>query len=231
MRNLAAIAFALISALALSGACREREVQPTPSRDDPLAPMRVAADAEMVFVYADLGGKFRTASKVSGVPEASRGAVRVIDPTVKSGQRGDYELVHIVDLTGAAGAGGFETRLVARSDFERRAIASLPPGAASRVQIPGAESAVGELSSHAQIIVYSTSWCGACKQLRDFLRARQVDFIERDVEREVGAAAELAGKSAAVGIAADRVPIVDVRGRLLVGFDSVRLTTLLGDQI
>ncbi len=228
MRNLATIASALIL---VACACREREPAPAFTPDDPLTPMRIAADAEMGFVYADLSGKFRTAGRVSGVPRASRAVVRVIDPTAKAGQRGDYDLVHIVDLTGAAGAGGFETRLVARSDFERHAIARLPPGVASRVQIPGADSATGELASHGQIIVYSTSWCGACKQLRDFLRSRQVEFVERDVEREVGAAAELAGKSAAAGIAADRVPIIDVRGRILVGFDSVRLTTLLGDQI
>jgi glutaredoxin len=99
------------------------------------------------------------------------------------------------------------------------------------VQIPGGEAAPPAYPGDGGIVLYTTRWCGACQELRRFLAARQIAFVERDVERDAAAAHEAAARAAAMGVAADRVPLVDVRGTLLVGFDPDRLTTLLGDSI
>ena len=59
--------------------------------------------------------------------------------------------------------------------------------------------------------------------------ARKIPFADKDVERDADAARELADKAAKMGIPTDRVPVIDVRGRLLLGFDKARIEALLGE--
>jgi glutaredoxin len=42
------------------------------------------------------------------------------------------------------------------------------------------------------VTMYATPWCFICDRARDFLHAREVKLVERDVERDPTAAAELA---------------------------------------
>ena len=79
------------------------------------------------------------------------------------------------------------------------------------------------------VTLYGTSWCGACKSARAYLRSRSIPFADKDVERDAAAARELREKASRLGVRADRVPILDVRGRLLIGFDKSRLEALLGE--
>ena len=79
------------------------------------------------------------------------------------------------------------------------------------------------------VTIYGTSWCGACKAARQYFTSRKIPFADKDVERDADAARELATKAAKMGIPTDRVPVIDVRGRLLLGFDRARIETLLGE--
>jgi glutaredoxin len=143
---------------------------------------------------------------------------------------------------------------VSREAFETAALAQLPPGehsawpratappppaeepspgapaagAAPRGTAPGAAAAGGGAGAAPVVTIYGTSWCGACKAARSYLAERKVPFADKDIERDPAAAAELREKAARLGVPADRVPILDVRGRLLVGFDRARLEALLG---
>ena len=87
----------------------------------------------------------------------------------------------------------------------------------------------GSASGPPVVILYGTPWCGACKAARQYLSSKHIPFAYKDIENDPSAARELQGKAARLGIPADRVPILDVRGRLLVGFDRTRLEALLGD--
>ena len=78
------------------------------------------------------------------------------------------------------------------------------------------------------VTVYGTSWCGVCRQARQYLMQHKIPFADKDVETDEAAARELADKAARLGVPTDRVPILDVRGRLLVGFDPERVEALLG---
>jgi glutaredoxin len=78
------------------------------------------------------------------------------------------------------------------------------------------------------VTIYGTSWCGACRAAREYLTERKIPFADKDVERDPEAARELAAKASKMGIPTDRVPIIDVRGRLLLGFDRARIEALLG---
>lgn len=230
-RTLRILVISVAASLAIAGCRKREEAKPPPEPDRATDPVTFDADASLVFIYADVAGKFHQAPSTAAVPAASRKVVRVIDPTVKASERGDYGVVHLADLTSPDATGRFVTTVVPRVEFEARAVAALPPGAASRVDLPRLAAEGVMLEEHDDVIIYGTSWCGACKQAKEFLAERRIPYIDKDVERDPRAAAELAAKAAQAGISADRVPIIDVRGRILVGFDAARLATLLGEQL
>jgi hypothetical protein len=60
------------------------------------------------------------------------------------------------------------------------------------------------------------------------MASHKIPFADKDIEHDPGAARELADKAAKMGVPTDRIPIIDVRGRLLLGFDRERIEALLG---
>lgn len=77
------------------------------------------------------------------------------------------------------------------------------------------------------IVLYSTTWCGYCKKARNYLTAKKVFFTEKDVEKDPEASKELAQKAAAAGVRPQGVPVIDVRGTLILGFDQAALERAL----
>jgi len=100
-----------------------------------------------------------------------------------------------------------------------------PPPAPS-VAAPSAPARAG---GPPVVTIYGTSWCGACKAARQYFSSHNIPFADKDIERDADAARELAAKASKMGIPTDRVPVIDVRGRLLLGFDRARIETLLGE--
>ena len=80
------------------------------------------------------------------------------------------------------------------------------------------------------VTIYGTSWCGACRAARQYLTERKIPFADKDIENDPAAAQELRDKASKMGIPTDRVPVIDVRGRLLLGFDRGRIEALLGES-
>ncbi len=195
-----------------------------------MGPTTLSAASPLLYVYADPSGRFETVREAAAVPAASRRIVRVIDPTVTDVAPGDHDKVYVADFSDGPEGGDIVVAVMDRRDFERKAVAALPPGRASLVQGLEGPAEDAALGTHDDIIVYGTRWCGACKQTAAFLTERGIPHIEKDVESDPAAAAELRAKARGAGISADRVPIIDVRGEaLVVGFDPVRLSTLIGD--
>ncbi|MDA8346680.1 MAG: glutathione S-transferase N-terminal domain-containing protein [Thermaerobacter sp.] len=73
------------------------------------------------------------------------------------------------------------------------------------------------------VLVYTTPTCPHCRSAKRFLTERHIPFREVDVARSSQAAAELQRKSGQTG-----VPVIDVNGRVIVGFDQTRLIKALG---
>lgn len=63
------------------------------------------------------------------------------------------------------------------------------------------------------VIVYSTPSCAYCTMAKNYLKTKGVPFTEYDVSRHTAKADEMYRKSGQMG-----VPVVDVNGRILVGF-------------
>jgi glutaredoxin len=79
------------------------------------------------------------------------------------------------------------------------------------------------------VILYGTRWCKACEAARQYLVSNLIPFTRKDIEKDSSAARELQEKAVRFGIPADRVPILDVRGRLLIGYDETRVNGYLAD--
>lgn len=80
----------------------------------------------------------------------------------------------------------------------------------------------GAPRAEAAVVVYTTSWCGWCRKTLAWLDARGVAYDNRDIERDEAWAAELRRKTGGTSI-----PVVDVGGRIVRGFDPDRLAELL----
>jgi glutaredoxin len=65
------------------------------------------------------------------------------------------------------------------------------------------------------VVLYTSPWCPVCARARGWLHARNIPFVERDVEQDPAAAAALRRISGA-----RVVPVLDVEGEVFEGFDA-----------
>jgi glutaredoxin len=245
------IAITLLVAGAASCKRPAPEAPPAPPPGMP-ATIEVLKGGRWLFTYAEASGTFATTDKPESVPEPARSLVRVLDPAApdKAGPAGQ---VYVTNLNEVLGKGKASARVMSREAFETAALAAFPTGesspmAAQRMQpVPtpaepggaapppspsagGAAPAAKPSAGGAPVVtIYGTSWCGACRAARQYLTERKIPFADKDIERDADAAHELAEKAAKMGIPTDRVPVIDVRGRLLLGFDKARIEALLGE--
>jgi glutaredoxin len=244
----------LLIAIVGLGACHRSAPEVAPSVTAP-ATIEVLKGGRWLFTYAEPAGTFATTDKPETVPAEARGLVRVLDPSEPTSMstKSGGDRVYVTNLNELTSKGKSSARAMSREAFETAALAGLPGGQSSPFAAergpaptlpPPAAGATGTTASGAPtgataagattsgatpvVTIYGTSWCGACRAAREFLTERKIPFADKDVERDPDAARELAAKASKMGIPTDRVPIIDVRGRLLLGFDRARIEALLG---
>lgn len=71
--------------------------------------------------------------------------------------------------------------------------------------------------------IYTTPTCVYCKAAKDFFKAHDVAYEELDVTRNEAALQEMVEKSGQMG-----VPVIDVNGQLVIGFNKGVLSKLIG---
>ena len=74
----------------------------------------------------------------------------------------------------------------------------------------------------AKIKVYSTPTCPYCLTLKEFLKEKGFEFEDIDVSKDKKALNEMIEKSGQMG-----VPVVDIDGQIIVGFDREKISQLL----
>lgn len=74
-----------------------------------------------------------------------------------------------------------------------------------------------------QVKVYSTPMCPYCIRAKQFLKDSNIAFEDIDVSRNQEKAQEMMQKSGQIG-----VPVLDIDGEIIVGFDKERIKTTLG---
>jgi len=73
------------------------------------------------------------------------------------------------------------------------------------------------------VTIYTTPTCVYCKMVKTFFNEQNVAYDEKDVTRDDKAREEMVQKSGQLG-----VPVIEIDGKIAVGFDKKRLSELLG---
>lgn len=73
-----------------------------------------------------------------------------------------------------------------------------------------------------KVKIYSTPSCPYCVTLKEFLKEHNVAFEDIDVSQDKKASDEMIEKSGQMG-----VPVVDIDGEIVVGFDRRKIIKLL----
>ena len=76
-----------------------------------------------------------------------------------------------------------------------------------------------------QVTIYSAPWCAFCKTEKQYLEHLGVAFTVRDIEEDSGAMEELVEKSSQ-----QSVPVTDIDGVIIKGFDRARIDATLRDK-
>jgi glutaredoxin 3 len=69
-----------------------------------------------------------------------------------------------------------------------------------------------------KITLYGTKTCPFCQKTRTFLKKNNLKFVDRYVEKDEKARGEMIKKSKQMN-----VPVIDIGGKILVGFDESKL--------
>lgn len=70
--------------------------------------------------------------------------------------------------------------------------------------------------------VYSTNTCPWCDKAKSYLKSKGIEFEELNVQEDMVAREELIKKSKQMG-----VPVLDVNGTIIIGFDKPAIDTAL----
>lgn len=226
-----ALLFALVASTGCSGCGHSDDGTAPQSKELPSIQLRDDT-ASLLLTWVDEKGDFHVVQHPADVPEKARDAVRVV--IAEPGFAGDGDMVYVADLRTKLADGGYAVRSVPRSEWEliaqqrrdKTMIAAAPPVSASGggPAPPATVSPTANLS----VVVYGASWCEACRSAVRYLRQRGVKVIEKDIEADESAKAEMQRKLAAAHLR-DRgsIPVIDVRGRILLGFDERELDRAL----
>ena len=75
----------------------------------------------------------------------------------------------------------------------------------------------------AKVTIYSTPTCQYCHAAKDFFDEHNVEYTDHDVAADETARNEMIEKSGQMG-----VPVIDIDGKLIVGYDKAAISDLLG---
>ena len=237
----------MVSASALGAGCgRRRE---TPEKTDDAPPLVVRDDsAGLLLTWIDEKGDFHVEQRVGDVPLVGRDAVRAVDPAREEGTHRDQ--LFVADLRVARPDGTYAVRSVTRAEFDalavsRRQRASPPakPGAvsgtegrtegqgASAANAPSPSDGTRPATGRPAVIIYGASWCGACHDAAAYLRRKGIAFVEKDIDTDPAAAREMQAKLTRAGLRAGSIPVLDVRGHVMVGFNPGAVDGALGQAL
>ncbi|HEY4159023.1 MAG TPA: glutaredoxin domain-containing protein [Polyangiaceae bacterium] len=221
----------LVTALALS-ACRKHE---TPQADttgatpEPaeLPPLELRDDTpNLLLTWIDDKGDFHVVQKPADVPKDSRDQVRVV---VTTREDGTGKLVYVANLNEVTATGAYRVKTMPRSAWDElgasKRTARLEALAPSAVPAPSgstpeavASAAKKAAASGITAIIYGASWCKPCHDTARYLKQRGVTVIDKDIDENEVANAEMRQKLARAGRSGSSIPVIDLMGQILIGF-------------
>jgi glutaredoxin 3 len=77
-------------------------------------------------------------------------------------------------------------------------------------------------TNDSKVIVYSAVWCAFCHQAKKYFDQLGVKYTDKDVEKDMMAGMEAVTKSQQRGI-----PVIDIDGDIIIGFNRPRIDAAL----
>ncbi len=218
-----------------STSCKDKTGPASETTDDSKVALPRVDDSRegLLFTWIDARGEFHVEEKTTSVPLEGRDVVRVVDPSRDE----PPGRVFLADLRNAKPDGTYAVRITTRAELdkiaeERRAksglttlaSASVPPSSSAA---PGAPAA----NASAPVIIYGASWCGPCHQAEAYLKQKGVPVVKKDIEADSSAQREMRAKLAKSGQLGGSIPVIDVRGRILLGYSPSAIDAALGARM
>jgi len=243
VRSRSRVAFTVAGLLFALGACH-KSPSPAPNNDDTgatpqtadLPPLELKDDTpNLLLTWIDDKGDFHVVQKPADVPKESRNQVRVVNTTREDGTG---KLVYVANLNEVTPNGSYRVKTMTRAAWDelgaskRQArLEALAPSAQASPSdstpangAPGASSAPQKaLASGITAIIYGASWCKPCHDTARYLKQRGVTVIDKDIEENEVAAAEMRQKLARAGRSGSSIPVIDLMGQIMVGFNPMAI--------
>jgi glutaredoxin len=228
-RGLSLSALVLIASWQLAACKRDADPRGSaPPRAKELPALVVKPDTpNLLITWIDEQGDFHVVQKPTEVPAPARGKVRIV---VADKEPGTGESIYVTNLNESAPDGSYRLATLSRAAWdelgasrrsarlEALAPSSASPPLAPSAGPPAAGPGKGAPASGVQAIVYGADWCKPCHDAERYLRQRGATVVKKDIEESEAAAAEMKRKLDRAGLGGASIPVIDVMGRILVGF-------------
>ncbi len=238
-------------ALALVG-CKDSDAHEQAPQARSLPPLHFSeATSNLMLTWVGPRGDTHVETLPSLVPEEARGFVRVL---VSDSKEGTTDPIYVSDLGASESDGGFVARSLPRAEWEaeiaRRREKSGEAGAPAEPErspgrrprqaggapaeqptaAPTAEPAPTESPKGGVLVtIYGASWCGPCHQALDHLKHKGVRAVFKDIEEDPAAQREMQAKLKKSGARRGAIPVIDVGGKIIVGYSEAALDGALRD--
>ncbi len=221
-----------------------KQAAPSPSDDtgatpqsNELPPLEIKDDTpNLLLTWIDDKGDFHVVQKPADVPKEGRDNVRVV---VTTREEGTGKLVYVSNLNEVTPSGAYRVKTMTRAAWDelgagkRKArLEALAPSAVpapsdsapTDAPAPDANEAPKKpAASGISATIYGASWCKPCHDTARYLKQKGVTVIDKDIEENEVAAAEMRQKLARAGRSGSSIPVIDLMGQILVGFSPMAL--------
>jgi glutaredoxin len=222
----------LICIQAMSPACRRHvDLSTDPGAVTALGPADALPELvlrddspNLLLTWVGDDGDFHVVEKIDGVPAEHKKQVRVLST---AGATGTGALVYVADLEAKRADGTYAVTTLPRAEWEKLGadrrktrIEALSPGhtpPAAEATMPGPVSPA-EASAAVSAIVYGADWCKPCHDAERYLKSLGVSVTKKNIEESRAAQAEMQEKLARVNRHGSGIPVIDVMGKIFVGY-------------
>lgn len=108
-----------------------------------------------------------------------------------------------------------------------------PATAAPATATAGTVTKVAKVTKvrRAPVIVYQATWCTPCHNLSAHLTRRGIRHVNKDIDSTPGALDEMNAKTARAGHAGASLPVMDFRGRIVIGYDPAAVDRMCDEDL
>jgi glutaredoxin len=222
-----------LSVVCAVGACRSRDAasEDTPPASAGTAPAHPAGalpelelrdeTPNLLLTWVDEAGEFHVTEKILDVPEAGKPRVRVV---LTDREVGTGALVYVANLSAKQADGSYPVDVWPRNRWdehgaERRKQRMETFAQTADQNAAGGRAATAPLSA----VIYGADWCKPCHDAEKLLHSLGVPVTMKNIESNRAAADEMRQKLERANRGGASIPVIDLAGELMVGFNPVVL--------